>query len=336
MGFNFSEIYIGGGTPTILMDELGKTLSLINTLFEPKEISVETNPDMLDRDVLLRLAVAGVGRVSVGIQTFNDRILQMIGRYEKFGSGNFLKTKIASAKELVRTLNVDMIYNYPAQQKEDLIQDIAVLNEIMPSQITFYPLMLSEKTIKKMTSIMGKHSLKKERDFYRVITENLSQLYKPMSAWCFSISETMTDEYVTSTDDYVGAGSGAFGLVGGSIYANTFSISKYITELDHGRLPLYGKKAFSRKELARYTFLMGLFGLNMPRSAFRLKFGGDIWGILPLECMFFTMLQAIKISPANICLTEKGRYLWVIMMREFFTGVDNFRDMSRQDAGCDI
>jgi hypothetical protein len=79
-------------------------------------------------------------------------------------------------------------------------------------------------------------------------------------------------------------------------------------------------------------FLMGLFGLNVPRSIFIQRFGKDPWTLLPLECMFFTLIGAIRTTPDSLQLTEKGRYYWVIMMREFFTGVDNFRDMSRLEA----
>jgi coproporphyrinogen III oxidase-like Fe-S oxidoreductase len=75
-GFRFSSVYMGGGTPTVLMDELFKTIGLINTLFSPAEISVETNPDRLDKGLLASLADAGVRRVSVGIQSFSDDILR--------------------------------------------------------------------------------------------------------------------------------------------------------------------------------------------------------------------------------------------------------------------
>lgn len=333
MGFTFSEVYIGGGTPTILMDELASTLKLITNIFNPQDISVETNPDMLTAEVMSRLVDFGVGRVSVGVQTFNDKILKLIGRYEKYGAGEELALKISKVKGILKTLNIDMIYNYPVQASQDLIEDLSILNDIGPDQITFYPLMISDKTRQDMKKIMGNRSRKNEYEFYKQINESLSS-YKPVSAWCYSKSHGMIDEYVTSNDDYLGAGSGAFGFAQGSIYANTFSIPAYIKELNENRLPVYAKKTFSQKELHRYMFLMGLFGLKMPRSIFVDKFGSDPWKLLFLECLFFTMTGAVKTTPQDLILTEKGRYYWVIMMREFFTGVDNFRDLSRIEADC--
>lgn len=334
-GFRFSEIYIGGGTPTILMDELVETLKHVNRLFQPRDISVETNPDTLNRDTLSVLSDQGVGRVSVGVQTFNDNILKLIGRYEKYGSGDELKDKISKAKNIVRTLNIDMIYNFPVQNRDQLLNDIYILNNIKPDQVTFYPLMVSDATIREMKKRMGPHSFRKERIFNDLIIKNLISDYRPQSAWCFSLSEAMIDEYVTSNDDYAGAGSGAFGLTGGSIYANTFSIRRYINDIREGSLPVYARKRFTQKELARYMFLMGLFGLKLPRSLFVERFGKDPWTLLPLECLFFTLIGALNTTSNSLQLTEKGRYYWVIMMREFFTGVDNFRDMSRLEAGSE-
>jgi menaquinone C8-methyltransferase len=332
-GFRFSEIYIGGGTPTIMMDELSETLKHIQKLYHPRDISVEMNPDTLNKDTLSVLSDLGVGRVSVGIQTFNDDILKLVGRYEKYGSGDKLKEKITSTKNFIRTLNIDMIYNFPVQNKNQLLNDIYILNNIRPAQVTFYPLMVSDRTISEMKKIMGHHSFRKEHIFNKLISENLLTEYSPQSAWCFSQSNAMIDEYVTSNEDYAGAGSGAFGLSNGSIYANTFSIRRYMKDLQDGILPVYARKKFSRKELARYMFLMGLFGLKVPRGIFIQRFGKDPWNLLPLECMFFTLIGAIRTTSDSLHLTPKGRYYWVVMMREFFTGVDNFRDMSRQEAG---
>lgn len=143
----------------------------------------------------------------------------------------------------------------------------------------------------------------------------------------------MIDEYIVSTDEYVGAGSGAFGLVDGAIYANTFSISDYIARLGTAEFPLNARKPFSRRELARYTFLMGLFGLRMNLNDFTAKFGRDLRCLLALEYLFFVATGGVRRDSQVLELTEKGRYYWVVMMREFFTGVDNFRDLSRSTAG---
>ncbi|MBN2299485.1 MAG: coproporphyrinogen III oxidase family protein [Deltaproteobacteria bacterium] len=337
LGFRFRGVYIGGGTPTIDMDELTEVLSLIRKLFSPEEISIETNPDRLDGDTLVRLAEGGVKRVSVGVQSFNDDILRDIVRYEKYGGGLALQEKLLHAKGYVDTLNVDMIYNFPSQTSEMFEGDLAVLKEVKPDQITFYPLMISDATRAKMEHLMGRVSYKQEKLFYQMITSHLENLYQPSSAWCFSRKGTsMIDEYIVVSSEYVGVGSGAFGLIGGSIYANTFSLENYIARIADGMLPLSAKKVFSKKEMARYTFLMDLFGLRLDLTAFKKRFGAHLFSMLAWECLFFRGIGGIRIHPGSIELTRRGRYYWVTMMREFFIGVDNFRDFSREAAGIEI
>jgi menaquinone C8-methyltransferase len=333
-GFSFSGVYVGGGTPTILPDELFDLLSLLRRDFSPGEISVETNPDRLDKRMLKDLADAGVSRVSVGIQTFDDRILKAVGRYEKYGSGSYLHDKLIEAEGIVKTLNTDMIYNFPIQDLEMLERDLEILMDVGPDQITFYPLMVSDLTKGEMRGIMGKVSHRRERQYYEAITACLDGRYKPNSAWCFSRTGTsMIDEYIVSSDEYLGVGSGAFGLVNGGIYANTFSLPVYGERIRQGKFPLSAKKIFSPREMSLYTFLMGLFGLSMDFSSFRSRFKYPLWLLLGPELLFFFLAGAVRIDGDKLVLTRKGQYYWVAMMREFFTGVDNFRDLSREAAG---
>ncbi len=333
-GYSFSEVYIGGGTPTILMDELLELLDIVRKHFAPSEISVETNPDRLDSQSLCLLRDAGVKRVSVGIQTFDDSILKAVGRYDKYGSGSVLEQRLKDAQGYVHTLNADMIYNFPVQDMGMLERDLDVLMDVGPDQITFYPLMISDITRKKMKTIMGGMRRGTEKRFYEAIISRLDGAYRPNSAWCFSRrGADMVDEYVVSNDEYVGAGSGAFGLVGGGIYANTFSLSTYGERIREGRFPLSARKVFSRRELSRYAFLMGLFGLSLDLSLFRERFQTPAWKLIGPETLFFLLAGGIRLDGRNIRLTRRGRYYWVVMMREFFTGVDNFRDLSREAAG---
>lgn len=116
----------------------------------------------------------------------------------------------------------------------------------------------------------------------------------------------------------------------GAIYANTFSLPEYVRSLDEGRLPIKHRRVFSAREMARYSLLMNLFGLRLDLQAFRGRFGRPAWGMLGPELLFFSLIGALRFGHSEIRLTRRGRYYWVIMMREFFTGVDNFRDQSRE------
>ncbi len=328
-GFKFDGVYVGGGTPTVMMEELLSTLHLVKENFSVSEISLETNPNHLTDENIRSLKEIGVKRLSVGVQSFDDEILKSVQRYHKYGSGKAIIEKIKKANGIFQTLNIDMIFNFPNQTLSSLENDIKIIMELAPNQVTYYPLMVSHRTRKLLEEKLGYFDLRKERIFYDFIVESLSRDYFPATAWCFSKAEGMIDEYVVNYDEYAGLGSGSIGYVSGRAYANTFQIPKYISKIEKGELPIEGVKSYRIKERIQYDFLMKLFGLRLDLDQLDRKYGFSTFLRLIPEIFFFSALGALKIDGSKISLTRKGLYYWVIMMREFFIGVNNFRDFLR-------
>jgi len=162
-GYLFEGMYVGGGTPTILMDELAQTLKLAQKLFPIRDISVETNPNHLTAENMSILQECGVKRLSVGVQTFNDELLKKIGRYEKYGSGKEIAERLKNTQGMVHTLNADMIFNFPGQTSSMLESDLAILLDLNMEQITFYPLMVSSFTQEIMRTTMGNMDFRQEK-----------------------------------------------------------------------------------------------------------------------------------------------------------------------------
>ncbi|HQP52128.1 MAG TPA: radical SAM protein, partial [Syntrophorhabdaceae bacterium] len=186
LGYDFKALYAGGGTPTILIDELEKTVLLIREMFNITEISVETNPNHLTQDNINKLREMGVNRLSVGVQTFDDGLLKTIERYHKYGSGEDIKERLSYTQGNFQTLNVDMIFNFPTQSMEILEKDLSTIIELMVDQVTYYPLMVSSFTKDIMNKKLGTVDYDRGNEFYRKITEMLSPQYKASTAWCFS------------------------------------------------------------------------------------------------------------------------------------------------------
>ena len=336
-GHNFQGVYIGGGTPTVLMQELLDTISLLKELFPIKEISLETNPNHLDENHLEPLREIGVNRLSVGVQSFDDEILKATGRYHKYGSGQEIISKIAEFSDYFPTFNVDMMFNFPIQKKESLMRDLGIIRKLQVSQVTYYPLMISNSTKKIIETSMGVVDNKRGREFYGLISEMLEEDYQAATAWCFNrknsggtkgtSGQPLIDEYVVNYDDYAGVGSGSIGYLEGCIYANTFNIPEYIQKLNEGEFPVSARRDCNKKERLLYHFLMELFGLSMDLDAVSKKRGVNaaLW-LLP-EILFFKLIGGIE---GNKIIKVKNRYYWVIMMREFFTSVNNFRDYCRR------
>jgi coproporphyrinogen III oxidase-like Fe-S oxidoreductase len=332
LGYSFDSVYVGGGTPTILPTELESTLQLVKQLWPIKRISTETNPNHLTPKILGLLRKLGVNRLSVGVQSFNDQVLQEIGRYARYGSGTQIRRRLAAARGFFETLNIDLIFNYPRQSEQMLLQDLRSVKTIEADQVTFYPLM-SARTNEHNGDGLKAGQRTRERMFYALIRRELSDTHDPSSAWCFSRKdyetdwrENFIDEYIVDNDHYAGLGSGSFGYLQGTLYSNTFEISQYIDLLSKGILPVVASKRFSRLEQIRYDFLMKLFGGSLDRSYLEGKYRGlallHVWK----ELLFFVSMGAIKVKNSEIILTEKGYYLWVVLMREFFTGVNIFRE----------
>ena len=93
-GYTFHGLYVGGGTPTVMMEELERTLNCARECFPLQEISVETNPNHLTEKNIEALRRAGVSRLSVGIQSFDDGLLKAMDRYDKYGSGETIAAKL--------------------------------------------------------------------------------------------------------------------------------------------------------------------------------------------------------------------------------------------------
>lgn len=331
MGYRFPAMYIGGGTPTVLPDELVRTIDLARDLFGITEVSCETNPNHLIPRIMGELQ-GRVQRLSVGIQSFDDRLLRQMQRYEKYGSGEEILKRLESIGGLFPTLNADMIFNFPSQTEEILREDVRKIIGSAVSQTTFYALMTSPSVARSMKRSVGKVRYTREAAFYEILSEELEKAFRPVSAWCFSRrGGEMIDEYIVDYEEYVGAGSGAFSHLDGALYVNTFSLREYDRLIASGRTAVSQMRRFSRRDQMRYRFMMELFGLSLDKRHFKETFGTDVGRALPLEMAFMRLAGAFdRNDEKTITLTPKGRYLMVVMMREFFANLNDVRDQARR------
>ncbi len=345
LGYDFESVYIGGGTPTVMIDELCETIDVARDTFPGiKEVSSETNPNHLIPLYVEKLE-GRVQRLSVGVQSFDDDLLKQMDRYEKYGSGAEIIERIKYASPHFVSMNADMIFNFPAQTVDTLISDIERVVESGASQTTFYPLMASPAVEKSLASTVGRVDYNREQQFYEIIstllTEGEQAPFEFGSAWTFNrksggalstdgADEAMIDEYVVNYEEYPAIGSGGISYLGENLYVNTFSVNDYNAAIEAGRMSLMGKTSFSVRDRMRYRFMMQLFGLRLDKKAFERDFGTGVDFGLPVEMAFMRANGAFAIdNDEELTLTPKGRYLTVVMMRQFFIGVNGLRDQAR-------
>jgi coproporphyrinogen III oxidase-like Fe-S oxidoreductase len=329
-GFDIRNVYVGGGTPTVATDELAETLALIRSRFAIRDVSVETNPNDLRDDVLAMLAAAGVTRLSVGVQSFDDRLLKAMDRFDKYGSSAQIRERLAAAHGRLPTINVDMIFNLPQQTLASIGRDLAILvDEIRADQVSFYPLMVAPTTRTLITRRMGRREANHERAYYELIRRTMSRGYRPSSVWCFSRGAAMADEYLGNDDEFIGVGSGAFSYLNGSLLSNTFSLNRYARLGEQRDTALVMGRRMSLREQMQYDFLVKLFAMRLDKAYMAAKYGGGYRRALWKEINGFKLLGAIREDADAFRPTERGMYCFVVMMREFLNGVNRFREQLR-------
>jgi menaquinone C8-methyltransferase len=331
-GYTFASMYIGGGTPTILLDELAQTIDLARDLFGVHEVSCETNPNHLSP--ALADALGGrVQRLSVGVQSFDDDLLRKINRLERFGSGADILERIQRIAGRFDSLNIDMIFNFPGQDEATLRNDIARVLDSGANQATFYPLMTSPSVERSLEHTVGTVEHAHEEKSYDLIVREMEKQFELSTAWTFSRQGGgLIDEYIVENEEYLGVGSGSFSYLNGALYVNTFSLEAYRHLIAAQQSPATGVRRFNKLEQMRYQFMMDLFGLKMDKQAFQQRFGIAVESALPLEMAFFGAAGAFAENSARqITLTSRGRYLLVVMMREFFSSINRIRDQAREE-----
>lgn len=333
-GYSFDELYVGGGTPTVMPDELVATINMVRAKHPLSDISVETNPDHLQTDTMQRLRNAGVSRLSVGVQSFDDVLLKAMRRFDNYGSGANIADRLVNVRGMLDTINVDMIFNLPAQSEESLRRDLDILiDHVAADQVSFYPLMTSDSNRSEMSRTMGLPNLSRQKHYYEIIAERmLCAGYCRASAWCFSRQAGMFDEYIIDREEYVGLGSGAFSYLDGALYANTFSISSYMQMLEGGKTGAVSQRKMSKLDQKRYYLLMRLFGGKLDKRHAEEKFDDGFQRTLWRELTALKAVNAVKDTGNSLILTERGYYLWVVLMREFFSETNTLRDQMRHAA----
>lgn len=342
LGYDFDSVYVGGGTPTIMIDELCATIDQARDLFSIKEVSSETNPNHLIPEILEKLE-GRVQRLSVGVQSFDDGLLKQMDRYDKYGCADDIVKRIQLATPYFTSMNADMIFNFPAQTEDMLIHDIERIVESGCTQTTFYPLMASPSVERSLARTVGAVDYNREQRFYEIIDDLLAGGDRPLfthsSAWTYNRFDydsgepsggDMIDEYVVQYEEYPAIGSGGITYLGSSLYVNTFSLREYGEAIEAGRMSIMGRTDFNIHDRMRYRFLMQLFGLRLDKLQFERDFGMTVENGLPAEMAFMKLAGAFATdTPEELTLTPKGRYLVVAMMRQFFIGVNNLRDQAR-------
>jgi coproporphyrinogen III oxidase-like Fe-S oxidoreductase len=331
-GHGFSGVYFGGGTPTCEPAELVRTIRLVRELFGVSEISVETNPLDLRPEILEPLRDAGVTRLSVGVQSFDDRLLREMGRLERCGGGRETAARIQAVAGMFPTFNVDLIFNQAHQTVAGFEADLATFRSLGANQVSCYPLMTSPGVRAQMAGAMGLPDRRRLRNFYRAMLRKLQPEFTASSAWCFTKSGHGNDEYIVSNENYVGVGSGAFSYLDGTLYSTTFNLGTYERRIAAGLTGITATRRLGTTDRMRYTLLVRMFGLGLDREWVRKHHGRKFLIRVWPELLTLRVLGAATCDRKAWRLTERGMFWLMLMMSQFFESVNACRETMRLRA----
>ncbi|EMF0219355.1 oxygen-independent coproporphyrinogen III oxidase [Enterococcus hirae] len=259
-------LYVGGGTPTSLtavqLDRLLAGAREILPFKEGKEFTVEANPGDLTKEKLQVMKNYGVNRLSMGVQTFDNRLLKKIGR--KHTAEDVYQTMHFLEEENFTNVSIDLIYALPGQTLEGYRETLNQALALDLPHYSLYSLILENKTMFMNWVRQGRLELPDQETETRMFEETI-QAMKKKGRHQYEISnfgveghESKHNLMYWNNDHYFGFGAGASGYLGNKRYRNKGPIQHYLRPLRAGELPVLETEVLLRENQIEEEMFLGL------------------------------------------------------------------------------
>lgn len=321
----FDTIYVGGGTPSCLsLQELDQLLGAIDRYLPHNagtEFTFEINPGELTPEKCQLLRDYGVNRVSMGVQTFNDKLLRKIGR-------NHRERHIYQCIDWLRAagfdnLSIDLIFRLPEQTIEDFDDSLTKALSLDLPHYSLYSLIIENKTVFQQLQRQGKLPLPSEdvdADMFELAIDRLGQAgidQYEVSNFARPGFESRHNLKYWHYRPYFGFGAGAHGFIDNRRYHNYGPVHHYLRATDQGQKPLISEGIMSKEELMEeYLFLALRTVQGFSVRAFEVQFSQA----LPSSFDQFFELQAkrglLVVEGDRVHLTNRGLFLADTVFRD--------------------
>lgn len=321
---NVTTIYIGGGTPSSIKPELIKRI--LNEIYNYteinniKEITIEVNPGTATKNNLQLYKNCGINRLSIGLQSTNNDILNEIGRIHNFNQ--FLDTYKWTREAGFKNINVDLMIGIPNQTLDDVKTSLEKVVSLKPEHISVYSLIVEDETPMKKLIESGKLKLpdeEDERNQYKY-TKNFLELngYKHYEISNFAKPgfESKHNLNCWEQKQYIGLGVAAHSYINGVRYSNTISLEEYLNKDSKDIKEIHETQTID--DMKKEYMLLGLRKIDgVQISKFEEKFGENPIYLFKNELKKLIQEGLLIIDLDNIKLTEKGLDLANIVWEEF-------------------
>jgi len=258
----FQTFYAGGGTPTLLPPEFWAGLVNMAGSESLKEVTIETNPASADAVDYHALLLAGFNRISVGVQSFNNKYLQLLGRRH---SADEAKGSLKLISESgFRNISIDLMYGLPGQTPEDHRTDVEETLRFAPQHISAYDLTLEPGTP------MGDRGEKASENFCTDMYHQTDEFLTANGYIHYEVSSYALEEKYRSVHNssywnripYIGIGPSAHSFTGTARSWNVNSISQYESALLRGELPVESSEELTDENAAHEILALGFRNTN--------------------------------------------------------------------------
>ena len=302
--------YIGGGTPSYINAKYIE--NILKLLPKSTETTIEINPGTIDTQKLMAYQKAGINRISMGLQTADDRILKIIGRIHTV-------REFEEAYQLVRkvgfeNVNIDLMFGLPTQTLDNFKESVEYLIRLKPNHISAYSLILHKDIFTHLPSE------EEERAMYHYLVERMKEagyIHYEISNFALKGYASKHNLAYWKQREYYGFGAGASSYLENKRYTNLKSLQKYISYMNANKEVKILEETLDEESKLNEYMMLGLRmieGVNIQKT--NEKFHTDILKKYKESLDKLKKYELIEINE-NIVLTKKGLDLANIVWEEF-------------------
>jgi oxygen-independent coproporphyrinogen III oxidase len=334
--YRFACGHFGGGTPSAIeAEELIAVKRLIDSLFDvapDTEVTVEVNPISFTLPKAHTYFEGGVNRISFGVQSFQNRILNIIGR--PHGAHDVEETLRVIRQVGWDDYSLDIIYGVPGETMDELRDDLLRAVDSGASHVSCFRLEIIPFTALKLREavhlIPPRLSIEDLNNMDDLVAEILTgNGYRRYGAFNFARPgyESVYNNiaFVAPQAEYIGFGNSSYSYINQHVYCNYADLESYEEAVFAGRDPIaLAKKASAMEVMSRY-FVLGVKFFRVPRAPFIEQFGLEPEEVFGDILARLTKGGMLILEADDYVLTEAGRHYVNNVSKEFFTGENRGR-----------
>lgn len=312
------SLYIGGGTPTCLPAEyLIEIINGLRGIFPVRkdgEITVEANPLTIDQEYLYGLREAGVNRLSIGAQSFDQKLLKEMGRIH--GRADIIKAVLDAREAGFTNINLDLIYGLPEQTENQWMDTLTAAAALPVTHLSVYGLKLSEDSFWGKRCAKG-YLILPDEDASAEMQELAMDYLREQGYDHYEIANFALPGYFSvhnrvywNNENYLGLGVAASSHWGNIRQTNLTTLPSYLEELKRGRFPTADWEAVDKETEMGETIFLGLRLLSgLDIGSFEQRFRVDFENKYRKQIEKLMRLGLVEYTKDMIKLTRKGIFL---------------------------